>query len=169
MIDTIKCESELDLTEAFYEKLLLGAIDKRLDHTKIETHHPAKDDQETTIAPPYRPKTIGKGKERRWSDEEIVVASSSRWDSYANRSSTMQTLYESSTGDARPASTFGERPLNLATSRHASPPSAGFPPPTRHTTFHNTIQERDEPEPRAAQRSNTSGSHRSSWWKPHAS
>lgn len=32
MIDTVQCQTEADLTEPFYKKLLLGAIDKTLDH-----------------------------------------------------------------------------------------------------------------------------------------
>lgn len=32
MVDTIKCQTEADLTEPFFKKLLLGAIDKSLDH-----------------------------------------------------------------------------------------------------------------------------------------
>lgn len=32
MVDTIKCQTEADLTEPFFKKLLLGAIDKTLDH-----------------------------------------------------------------------------------------------------------------------------------------
>ena len=34
-MDTISCLSVTDLTEAFYEKLLLGAIDKAVDHQTI--------------------------------------------------------------------------------------------------------------------------------------
>lgn len=64
MIDTIKCQSELDLTPAFREKLLLGAINKSLDHKKMETHHAVKDRQDTALALPPYSKAIGKGKER---------------------------------------------------------------------------------------------------------
>lgn len=48
MVDTVKCQTEADLTEPFYKKLLLGAIDKTLDHEesiaaprayKNYTHH----------------------------------------------------------------------------------------------------------------------------------
>ena len=35
MVDTITCLSEADLTEKFFEKLLLGAIDKAVDHEVI--------------------------------------------------------------------------------------------------------------------------------------
>ena len=37
MVDTVSCESETDLTKKFFEKLLLGAIDKAIDHDKIPT------------------------------------------------------------------------------------------------------------------------------------
>lgn len=35
MVDTIHCSSESDLTEPFFYKLLLGAIDKVADHKEI--------------------------------------------------------------------------------------------------------------------------------------
>ena len=159
MIDTIKCQSELDLTEEFYQKLLLGAIDKNFDHEKMEAHNPAEEDPEDAPALPYRSRMAGKGKERRWSDDETIAVSSNRQSS-VNRSSTMQTLYESPIGDAGPKSAFGERPSNTTTFRHASPPSTGYGQPTRRTTFHHSIQETEEPEPRAGQRSFTFGSHR---------
>lgn len=151
MVDTIKCQSELDLTEAFYEKLLLGAIDKRLDHQKVAAHLPAKDSQDFVPTLSYRPKTTGKGKERQWSDDETLVASSSRGNSlHANRASTMQPLYESPIEDVRTKPNFEGRPSNITTSRHASSPSVGFEPPPRHATFHNTVQKAEEPEPRSA-------------------
>lgn len=37
MVDTVTCLSEADLTEKFFEKLLLGAIDKAVDQEVIET------------------------------------------------------------------------------------------------------------------------------------
>ena len=168
MVDTIKCQSELDLTEAFFEKLLLGAIDKRLDRQKVAAHSPANDSQDLVPTLPYRSKTVGNGKEPHWADDETLVASSSRGNSlHANRSSTMQTLHESPIHDARPKSAFEGRPSNMTTSRHASPPAAGFGLPSRHTTFHNTIQEAEESEPKAAQRSSTVSSHGSHWWNKH--
>ena len=170
MVDTIKCESELDLTEEFFEKLLLGAIDKRLDHQKVTAHHPANDSQDLVPTLPHRSKTVGNGKEPQWLDDETLVASSSRRNSlHANRASTMQTLHGSPIDDARTKPAFEGRPSNVTTSRHASPPSAGFGLPSRHTTFHNTIQEAEEPEPRAAQRSSTITSHGSHWWNKHGS
>ena len=36
MIDTLSCQSENELTEKFFEKLLIGAIDKRVDYDEIE-------------------------------------------------------------------------------------------------------------------------------------
>lgn len=32
MVDTVKCQTDADLTEPFFRKLLLGAIDKFVDH-----------------------------------------------------------------------------------------------------------------------------------------
>lgn len=168
MVDTIKCQSDLDLTEAFFEKLLLGAIDKRLDHKKIHPNS-AKDDQDT-LALPHRSKTTGKGKERQSSDDATLVAYSSRRNSlHANRASTMRTLYESPIDDAPTKPNFGGRPPNMTTPRHASPPSAEYEPPSRHATFHNTTQEEEEPEPRSTQRSSTFGSTSSHWWRRNGS
>ena len=132
----------------------------------MEAHHPAEDGQDIALALPLRSKTIDKGKDRRWSDNETLVASSSRWNSlHGHRSSTMQPVYESPIDDARPAATFEGRPSNMTSSRHSSPPSAGFGPPSRYATFHNGIQEAEEPDPSAVQRASTSGSHKSHWWK----
>ena len=75
MVDFIKCQTERDLTTAFYEKLLLGAIDKRLDHEEMEAHHPVKDGPNTTLTLPHRSQTAGKGKERQWSEDETIVQS----------------------------------------------------------------------------------------------
>ena len=36
MVDIIKCQTERDLTHAFFEKLLLGAIEKRSAHAELE-------------------------------------------------------------------------------------------------------------------------------------
>lgn len=164
MVDTIKCQSELDLTEKFYEKLLLGAIDKRLDHKKLEAHHPAEDGQDTALALPLRSKIINKGKDRRWSDNETLVAPTSRGNSLqGHRSSTMQPVYESPIDDARPAAPFERRPSNMTTS--SSPPSAGFGPPSRHATFHNAIQEAEEPDSSAVQRRSTYESQKSRYLK----
>lgn len=168
MVDTIRCQSDLDLTEEFYEKLLLGAIDDRLDHQTMEAHSPATDGQDTARALPHRSKTTDKGKERQWSGDTVVASSSRGHSMHPNRASTMQTLYESPIDDARPKPTFETRPSNMPTPRHTSPPSSGFGPPPRHTTFSHANQE-EEPEPKAARRSSTVGSYGSSWWKSHDS
>ena len=175
MVDTIKCESELDLTEQFYEKLLLGAIDKRMDRKKIETHDPAGYGQDTHHAMPHRSKAPSKGKERQRSRDETLPESSSRENSlHADRFSGMQTLVESPIDTAQSRYTYGEfssnmTRSNMTRSRHVSPPSAGFPPPRRNDTSDDAIQEVQEPELRAAQRSSTFASQNSRWWKPSAS
>ena len=38
MVDTVRCLSYEDLTEDFYEKLLMGAINKKLDHLPHQSH-----------------------------------------------------------------------------------------------------------------------------------
>lgn len=164
MVDTIKCESELDLTEQFYEKLLLGAIDKRLDRKKIETHDPAGYGQDTHHAIPHRSKAPSKGKERQRSGDETLPESSSRANSlHADRFSGMQTLVESPIDTAQSGYTYGEFSSNMTRSRHVSPPSAGFAPPRRNATADDAIQEVQEPELKAAQRSSTFASQHSRW------
>ena len=159
MVDTIRCQSELDLTEKFYEKLLIGAIDKRLDRTKVEAHSPTKNTPFAALTLPHRSKIAGKGKEPQRSDDETLVGSSSRWNSvHTKRSSTMQTLYEAQADNSGPLSNFQESESNKNASRRSSPPSAGPGPPFRHGTFPN------EPEHRAAQRTSTFGSQKSHWW-----
>lgn len=170
MVDTIKCESELDLTEQFFEKLLLGAIDKRMDRKKIETHDPAGYDQDTYHAMPHRSKAPSKGKERQRSGDETLAQSSSRQNSsHADRFSGMQTLVESPIDTAHSRYTYGGRSSNMTRSGQVSPPSAGFASPRRNTTSDDAIPEAQEPELRAVQRSSTSASQHSHWWKPSAS
>lgn len=169
MVDTVKCESELDLTEQFFEKLLLGAIDKRLDRKKIETHDPAGYGQDTHHAMPHRSKAPGKGKERQWSGHDSLPESSSRGNSFhTDRFSGMQTLVESPIDTSHSRYTYGGRSSNMTRSGHVSPPSAGFAPPRRKTTSDDAIHEAEEPELRAAQRSSTFASQHSHWWKPSA-
>ena len=170
MVDTIKCGSELDLTHQFFEKLLLGAIDKRLDQSEMETHDPTQYGQDTYHAMPDHPKAPSKGKEQQSSDDEHLVGSSNRGKSLQeNRSSTMSTLVGSLGDAAQVTHTLEDVPSNRNSFRHSSPPSTGYGPPRRHTGFNNAIQEAEEPEPEAPQRSSTSASHQSHqsrWWKP---
>ena len=167
MVDTIKCQSELDLTELFFEKLLLGAIDTRFDRKELEAHDPTKYDQEAHDPIPHRAKAPSTGRESQWSGDTAVVGSSSRGNSfYTNRSSTMRTPIESPVGATQSAQAFERNPSNLTSFRHALPP---LDPPRRHTTINSTIEETEESEPRAPPRSSTSGTHSSRWWKPRSS
>ena len=170
MVDTIPCKSELDLTESFYEKLLLGAIDKPLDRKKIESHDPAEYGQDTYHDLPHRAKAPGTKSERPFSEAETLVNSSRRGNSWhANRSSTMPTTIESPVEAAQSAQPFQRNPSNMTSSRHASPP---LEPPRRRTTINSatsTIEETEEPESRTPQRSSTSGTHSSRWWKSRGS
>lgn len=170
MVDRIQCKSELDLTESFFEKLLLGAINKRFDHEKMEPHDPAKYGQDTYHAIPHRSKAPSKGKERQRSGNETLAESSSRDNSlHTDRFSRTQTMVNSPIDTAHSRYTYGGRPSNMTSSGHVSPPSAGFAPPRRNATSDDAIQEAQEPELRAAQRSSTFASQHSRWWKPSAS
>lgn len=71
MVDTIHCSTEADLTEEFFHKLLLGAIDKVADHVELSKdsreregqHHSDPQtttlqnihDEQTSIRPPFVP------------------------------------------------------------------------------------------------------------------
>ena len=167
MVDRIQCQSELDLTELFYKKLLLGAIDKTLDRKELEAHDPTKYDQEAHDPIPHRAKAPSTGRESQWSGDTTAVGSSSRGNSfYTNRSSTMRTPIESPVELTQSAQTFGRNPSNMTSFRHASPP---LDPPRRRTTTNSAIEETAESEPRAPPRSSTSGTHSSRWWKPRGS
>ena len=133
MVDRVQCRSVLDLNHQWFEKLLLGAIDRKIDRKEIEAHDPALDIQDSTFTLAHRFKSDDKGKERQWSDDNNT-AGPSRFN--PNRASTMQTLVESPSDDARSTHHFGDSPRGLMTSRRASPPSAGPGPHRRHTGFH---------------------------------
>ena len=168
MVDTIKCQSERDLTEDFFEKLLLGAIDRRLDRKEIDAYDPAEHGQDAYHEISHRPKASGTNRtERPWSEAETLVGSSRRGNSFQpSRSSTMPTPIESPVETAQSAHPFGRNPSNMTSYRHTSPP---LDPPHRRTTINSSIEETEEPEPRPPQRSSTSGTHSSRWWKPRGS
>ena len=74
MVDTIKCQSELDLTQDFFQKLLLGAIDKREDNKKIEGQ--TNKELEHQDHPPRRSHTVlSEG-------DTLVESSTTRWNSF---------------------------------------------------------------------------------------
>lgn len=164
MVDTIQCQSELDLTEEFFEKLLLGAIDARLDRKEMDVHDPAEHGQDPYHEIPHRPKPPSTDRtERPWSEAETLVGSSRRANSFQpNRSSTMRTPVESPVENAQSARPFERNPSNMTSFRHASPP---VDPPHRRTTINSSIEETEESEPRTPQRSSTSGTHSSRWWR----
>ena len=105
MVDFIKCQTERDLTDAFFEKLLLGAIDKRFDNEEMEAHHSVKDSPNKILTLPHRSQTAGKGKERQWSEDGTIVQS--------------------------PTSAFEDRPSNVIVSGQMS---ARFRPASRRPT-----------------------------------
>ena len=164
MVDTIRCQSELDLTKNFFEKLLLGAIDGRWDREEIDVHDPAEHGQDAYHGIPHRPKASSTDRtERPWSEAETLVGSSRRGNSFQpNRSSTMPTRVESPVETAQSAPSFEGNPSNMTSFRHASPPSN---PLRRSTNTNSTIEEAQEPESRTPQRSSTSDTHSSRWWR----
>ena len=156
MVDRVQCQSVLDLSHEWFEKLLLGAIDKKLDRKKIEVHDPATDVPDTSSTLSHRFKPDDKGKERQGSDDDTIVGSSRYNSLHSNRTSTMKTLIESPTDDAHLTHHFQERSPDYTTSRYTSPPSAGQGPSRRHT---DSIPEAEEAaEPKGPRRSFTFGS-----------
>ena len=127
MVDRVQCRSVLDLNHEWFEKLLLGAIDRKMDRKEIEAHDPALDMQDSSPTLAHRVKSDDKGKERQWSDDN-TTAGPSRFN--PNRASTMQTLVESPSDSTHH---FGDGPRGLMTSRRASPTSAGPGPHRRYT------------------------------------
>ena len=159
MVDTIKCQSEVDLTKNFFEKLLLGAINKRWDHEKIETQAPKLEEsshtshtqEQPSSALPHRLLSMGKGKERQFSDDDTLVGSSTRWNSFPTpANSTLQTLYEAQRTDdpisqsKKAMSTFEEMPSENTQTSQPSPPLTGRVP--RRTTFDHTLTKTEEPD-----------------------
>ena len=133
MVDRVQCRSVLDLNHQWFEKLLLGAIDRKMDRKEIEAHDPALEIQDSSLELGHRFESDDKGKERQWSDVNTTTEPS-RFN--PNRASTMQTLVESPSDDGRSTHHFGDRPRGQMTSRGASPPSVGPGTHRRHTGFH---------------------------------
>lgn len=80
MVDTIKCQTEADLTELFFKKLLLGAIDKSLDHEETiatpssykYSHYPSQ----TATASYERPQDEGNPNANTWVMDQRPAESS---------------------------------------------------------------------------------------------
>ncbi|KAK3170567.1 hypothetical protein OEA41_002648 [Lepraria neglecta] len=163
-VDTIKCQSEVDLTKNFFEKLLLGAIDNRWDHEKMETQAPKLEEsshaqEQPLSALPHRLLSMGKGIERRLSDDDTLVGSSTRWNSFPTpANSTLQTLYEAQWTDD-PTSQFQKRMPTFE--ERPSPPLTGRV--TRRTTFDHILTKTEEPDEISPPRRKDS-----SRWKPFA-
>lgn len=55
MVDTLRCLSFDDLTEDFYEKLLMGSFNKRLDHAEHHRSTSNEANEHVTIQQAFRP------------------------------------------------------------------------------------------------------------------
>lgn len=139
MVDTIRCETDLDLTEDFFRKLLLGAIDKKEDNRKIEEHPPANPQspsnaQHTTL--PDRSASIRTTNSRAWSETDNV-ASPTRQFSFPVVDRSLSTLQEVPTAES-----FGGQPpvLQKRQSTFKSRPSQSpeeTSPPRRFSSLKN--------------------------------
>ena len=180
MVDTIKCFSERDLTERFYAKLLLGAIDRRQDHEEVESSRSGSH-TEHIRGGGSRPTTThradtdvgrrtSKGKERN-SSQDIGEGSSQQSRNSDPHPSTLQSLREAQTSHntspsrrhASPSSTSSDSdeytistspdPINHRRTQD-SPPIRQHPAP-RHVSF--PVEATEPTAPIAPPRSSTWG------------
>ncbi|KAL9609317.1 MAG: hypothetical protein Q9167_005904 [Letrouitia subvulpina] len=91
MVDTIQCQSEVDLTEDWFRKLLLGAIDKREDNRKIEDQQIADDAANAVL--PDRSISSRTSHSRPFSEVDTLVGPSRGYSFPIDTNST--TLHES--------------------------------------------------------------------------
>lgn len=132
MVDTIKCQTEADLTELFFKKLLLGAIDKSLDHEET-TASPSSSYNNYTHHPSQPTRTATANEDRQHQDEGNSTAET--WDM-----------------DPRPAQGFHQVVQPHSTPRTATPNhsySTPNPPhqPPRYFTEPNMRQTSEQQQP----------------------
>lgn len=133
MVDTIKCQTEDDLTELFFKKLLLGAIDKHLDH-------------EETIAAPGSPYN-------NYTHRQSLIASEDQQHDEGNPRAKFwredQRLAESSHRIGHPHSAPKtatlDYPYNTPNHRHQPPRFFTEPGLPQTTDYQQPFQERPSP------------------------
>ena len=144
MVDTITCLSEADLTEKFFEKLLLGAIDKAVDHEVIETPssavYPANsDDQQPHYTPPPPPPqqpAFPQGNYEKFAPRPERYRYDSSAEVYPN--SQTSTLYNLPAAQSSPSISQNTPRYSPQTEQHNPQPAASLP---RQSTLPQTSAE----------------------------
>ncbi len=91
MVDTVKCQTEADLTEPFFKKLLLGAIDKTLDQQESiaapssynnYTHHPNQPTRRATASGDRQQPNNRNSRGKNWDIDQRPAESSYQMGQY---------------------------------------------------------------------------------------
>lgn len=135
MVDTIKCQTEADLTESFFKKLLLGAINKRLDQEETSaapssswqnyTHHP------TTVSEDRQQQDGGKRRTKTWAMDQRLSESSHQVEQQSQSDPKIATLnhpYNTPNTPPQPLRYFNEGNLHEIPEQRQRP-SPENPPP----------------------------------------
>lgn len=138
MVDTVKCQEMEDLTEDFFRKLLLGAIDRREDSMAQNAHRTASQTPHNSPPPSHalqhRPHSTETTNHAHFSDDDdTVVGGSSRYNTFSAHPA-LETLHEVQKGDAL----IPHHPTRMSTLPHRPVASSSstyrprYSPPTQH-------------------------------------
>lgn len=142
MVDTITCLSEADLTEKFFEKLLLGAIDKAVDHEIIETPSSARysasnhDQQPHYTPPPPQQPAFPQDNYEKFAPRPEKYRYDSSAEGYTNGQTT--TLYNLPAAQSSPSISQNTPRYSPQTEQHNQQPAASLP---RQSTLPQTSAE----------------------------
>ena len=139
MVDTISCLSVADLTEEFFEKLLLGAIDKAVDHQAIAAPSGAMANSHETVqsyTPPLQQGMHVNGNHQQYAPPSQQYRQPGLLE--RNSESQVRTLYNSQAvaGSSPPLEQYNQQPSLPRQSTHPQT-SAELPyqPASRTRTF----------------------------------
>ncbi|KAL9044597.1 MAG: hypothetical protein Q9214_002280 [Letrouitia sp. 1 TL-2023] len=173
MVDTIKCVSELDLTPEWYEKLLLGGIDKRLDHEHVgseasNSKSPPKNGASNRISTgsswslPSRTKSTNQSLQSSMTGDETLVGStaghvSSMPNISSQGSSRLQTLREAQQANY---------PATTSEQFEQSPSRMTYADRQRTLPSRPRVPEADPPQPQRSETFQPQKPSRSTSWRP---
>lgn len=165
MVDTIKCQSEADLTEPFFRKLLLGAIDKGLDHeeTTVEpsssynnyTHQPSQPTRTATVREDRQQQG---GRAKTWAMDQRMSESSHQVGQQSHsdpKTTTLNHLYNTPNIPHQPPRYFTEQNFHEIPEKQQPFPENSLPhsqrPPTHRLTHTLSMPPDDTREERPKQ------------------
>lgn len=165
MVDTIKCQSEADLTEPFFRKLLLGAIDKGLDHeeTTVEpsssynnyTHQPSQPTRTATVREDRQQQG---GRAKTWAMDQRMSESSHQVGQQSHsdpKTTTLNHLYNTPNTPHQPPRYFTEQNFHEIPEKQQPFPENSLPhsqrPPTHRLTHTLSMPPDDTREERPKQ------------------